>query len=123
MQILGKRMGELRTIQYYKKCSFIKRSGQFYSLAKNNSTKCLPKILKGEPYKTNIVYSTLAEQEEAEKIENFTISEIKQKIYVFENFSNKNMWQHFYKKEAAGKTRAVHIDFLNTLLEIIEDEE
>ena len=33
------------------------------------------------------------------------------------------MWQDFYKKEVAGKTKAVHIDFLNTLLEIIEDEE
>ena len=70
------------------------------------------------------MYSTLAEQEEAEKIANCTISEIKQKIlYVFENFSNKNMWKDFYKKEVAGKTKAVHIDFLNTLLEITEDEE
>ena len=96
----------------------------FTAIAKNNLTKCLPKIFKGEPYKINIVHSTLAEQEEAEKIEDFTISEIKLKIlYVFENFSNKNMWQHFYKKEVAGKTKAVYIDFLNTLLEIIEDEE
>ena len=76
-----------------------------------------------EPYKINVVYSTLAEEEEVDKIENCTISEIKQKYYVFENFSNKNMWQDFYKKEVAGKTKAVHIDFLNTLLEIIEDEE
>ena len=95
----------------------------FTAIAKNNLTKCLPKILKGEPYKIYIVHSTLAEQEETEKIENFTISEIKQKIHVFENFSNKNMWQYFNKKEVAGKTTAVHIDFLNTLLEIIEDEE
>ena len=70
------------------------------------------------------MYSTLAEQEEAEKIVNCTISEVKQKIlYVFENFSNKNMCKDFYKKEVAGKTKAVHIDFLNTLLEITEDEE
>ena len=32
------------------------------------------------------------------------------------------MWQDIYKKEVAGKTKAVHVDFLNTLLEIIEDE-
>ena len=35
----------------------------FTTIAKNNLTKCLPKILKGEPYKINVVYSTLAEQE------------------------------------------------------------
>ena len=52
----------------------------FTAIAKYNLTKCLPKILKGEPYKINIVCSTLAEQEEAEKIEDCTISEIKQKI-------------------------------------------
>ena len=52
----------------------------FTAIAKNNLTKCLPKILKGEPYKINVVYSTVAEQEEAEKIENCTISVIKQKI-------------------------------------------
>ena len=34
---------------------------------------------------------------------------------VFENFSNKNMWQDFYQKEVSGKTKAVHTDFLNTL--------
>ena len=96
----------------------------FTSIAKNNLTKRLLEILKWEPYKINIGYSTLAEQEEAEKIENCTISQIKQKIlHVFENFSNKNMWQDFYKKEVPGKTKAVHNDFLNTLLEIIEDEE
>ena len=44
-------------------------------------------------------------------------------LYVSENFSNKNMWQDFYEKEVEGKTKAAHIDFLNTLLEIIEDEE
>ena len=52
----------------------------FTAIAKYNLTKCLPKILKGEPYKINVVYSTVAEQEEAEKIENCTISVIKQKI-------------------------------------------
>ena len=59
----------------------------FTTIAKNNLTKRLPKILKGESYKINVVYSTLAEQEEAEKTEYCTISEIKQNIlYVFENF-------------------------------------
>ena len=68
----------------------------FTAITKNNLTKCLPKILKGEPYKINVVYSTLAEQEVAEKIENCTISEIKQKIlYVFQSFSNEFMWQDF----------------------------
>ena len=33
------------------------------------------------------------------------------------------MWQDFYKKEVTGKTKALLIDFLSTLLEIIEDEE
>ena len=33
------------------------------------------------------------------------------------------MWQDFYKKEVTGKTKALHIDFLSILLEIIEDEE
>ena len=43
--------------------------------------------------------SILAEQEEVEKIGNCTISEMKQTIYVFKNFSNKNMWQEKQLKE------------------------
>ena len=30
------------------------------------------------------------------------------KNIVFENFSNKNMWQDFYQKEVSGKTKAVY---------------
>ena len=43
----------------------------------------------------NVVYSPLAEQEEAEKIENCTISEIKQKI-LFLKTSQINLWQNFH---------------------------
>ena len=69
----------------------------------------MAEIVKAKPYKINIVYSTLAEQGEAEKIENCTNSQIKQKIlYAFENLSNKNKWRGFHKKEYAGET--LHID-------------
>ena len=50
---------------------------KFIAIAKNDLTKCLPKILKGKPFKINVVYSSLAKQEEVEKIENCTVAEIK----------------------------------------------
>ena len=95
----------------------------FTTIAKHNLADCLPKILQGEPHRINVVYSTLAEQEEAEKLENCTVAELKKKVfYLLESFSNKHVWHEFYKKEVAGKTKSVHIDFLNSLFEIIEEK-
>ena len=82
------------------------------AIAKNNLTKCLPKILKGEPYKINIVCSTLAEQEEAEKIEDCTISEIKQKIlHVFEISQIKICGKTFTKKKLQEKLKLCTLTF------------
>ena len=84
----------------------------FTAIAKNNLTKCLPKILKGEPYKINIVCSTLAEQEEAEKIEDCTISEIKQKIlHVFEISQIKICGKTFTKKKLQEKLKLCTLTF------------
>ena len=95
----------------------------FTTIAKHNLTDCLPKILKGEPHRLNVVYSTLAEQEETEKLKNCTVAKLKKKVfYLLESFSNKHVWHEFYRKEVAGKTKSVHIDFLNSLLEIIEEK-
>lgn len=33
------------------------------------------------------------------------------------------MWLELFKKEVSGKFKQAHIDFLNTLIEILEDEE
>ena len=67
----------------------------------------------------NIIYSTKEEKIESEKIENLTIAEIREKtIEMIDSFSNKDLLQYFNKKEVAGKTKAVQINFYNTLSEI-----
>ena len=84
----------------------------FTAIAQKNLSECLPKMLRKEPYKINIVFRTRAEKEESEKIENCTIAEIKKKIIsLLEQFSNKNMWLDLYK----GKCKQAHIDFFNHL--------
>ena len=55
---------------------------------------------------------------------NCTVAEIKKIIISLpEQFSNKNMWLDLYKREISGKFKQAHIDFFNTLSEIIEDEQ
>ena len=48
----------------------------FTNIAFNNLKENLPKILRNEPYKIQIVYSTHEEQINSEKIENLTIAEM-----------------------------------------------
>ena len=38
---------------------------------------------------------------------------------MIDGFQNKDLLQYIYKKEVPGKTKAVHIDFYNTLSEIV----
>ena len=77
-----------------------------------NIVNYLPRILKNETCKIKVKYSTEEEQKESEKIENCTISEIKQKIIsLVDSFTNKELLRFIYKKEVAGKTKAVYIDF------------
>ena len=94
------------------------------AIAQENLSECLPKSLRKEAYKINIVFSTQGGKEENEKTENCTVAEIKKKIIsLTEQFFNKNMWLHLYKREVSGKCKQAHIDFFNTLSEIIEDEQ
>ena len=49
-----------------------------------------------------------------------TIAEIREKmIEMIDGFPSKNLLQYIYKKEVAGKAKAVNIDFHNTLSEIV----
>ena len=96
----------------------------FTAIALNNLNECLPKMFKNKFYKVNVVYSTEAEQIESEKIENRAIPEIKQSIIsLLDQFSNKSIWLELYKKEVLRKSKSAHIDFYNTLLEVIEDRD
>ena len=65
----------------------------FTAIAQKSLSKYLPKSLRKEPYKINIVFSTWGEKAESEKIEICTVAEIKKKIIsLLEQLSNKNMW-------------------------------
>ena len=88
----------------------------FTKTAGENRQNHIPKISKNKTYKMNIIYSTEKEKIGSEKIENLTIAEIREKIIeMIDGFPNKDLLQYFYKKEVAGKTKTVHIDFHNTL--------
>ena len=74
----------------------------FTAIALNNLNECLPKMFKNEFYKVNVVYSTEAEQTEWKN------------------------WKSYYSRnqtEVLGKSKSAHIDFYNTLLEVIEDRD
>ena len=92
----------------------------FTKIAGEKGQNYIPKISKNETYNMNIIYSTEEEKIESEKIENLTFAEIREKIIeMIDGFPNKDLWQYIYKKEVAGKTKAIHIDFYNTLSEIV----
>ena len=92
----------------------------FTKIAGEDRQNYICKISKNETYKLNIIYSTEEEKIESEKIENLTIIEIREKIIeMIDGFQNKDLLQYIYKKEVPGKTKAVHIDFYNTLSEIV----
>ena len=94
----------------------------FTENANENLNDYLPKILRNEPYKKRVIYTTLEERIESEKIENCTVPEIQQKICILvESFPNKELYCYIFKKEVAGKSKGVHIDFYNTLLEMEAD--
>ena len=79
-------------------------------------------MLKQEQSSRKIVYSTLEEQKESEKIENFTILELKTNILnLLEKFRNKTTWMELYKNKLAGKTKSTYMEFLRSLNEIVED--
>ena len=66
----------------------------------------IPKISKNETYKMNIIYSTEEEKIESEKIENLTITEIREKIIeMIDGFQNKDLLQYIYKKEVLARLR------------------
>lgn len=77
----------------------------FTAIAKRNIMECLPKILTEEPYKIRVVFSTLAEQRESEKIENSTIAEFKRKILdkYWTVFLIRTCGSNYLKKEVSGK--------------------
>ena len=94
----------------------------FHQISVNNLNENVPKILKQEQSKPKIVYSTLDEQKESEKIENLAILELKTNILnLLEKFRNKNTWMEPYKNEVPGKTKSAYIEFLSSLNEIVED--
>ena len=95
---------------------------KFYEVVFANLRENLPKILKSEPSNINVIYSTLDEESEKKKIDNYTISQIKSRIVsLLENFINKNTWTEMYKAEVVGKTKIKHVEFYKHLLEIYED--
>ena len=54
----------------------------------------------------NIIYSTEEEKIESEKIENLTITEIREKIIeMIDGFQNKDLLQYIYKKEVLARLR------------------
>ena len=72
----------------------------FHQISINNLNENAPKILKQEQSKPKIVYSTLEEQKESEKIENLTILELKTNILnLLEKFRNKTTWMELYKNK------------------------
>ena len=94
----------------------------FHQISINNLNENAPKILKQEQSRRKIVYSTLEEQKESEKIENFRILELKTNILnLLEKFRNKTTWMELYKNKLAGKTKSTYMEFLSSLNEIVED--
>ena len=94
----------------------------FHQISINNLNENAPKILKQEQSRRKIVYNTLEEQKESEKIENLTILELKTNILnLLEKFCNKNTWMELYKNEVTGKTKLAYIEFLSLSNEIVED--
>ena len=94
----------------------------FHQISINNLNENAPKVLKQEQSKPKIVYSTLEEQKESEKIENLTILELKTNILnLLQKFRNKTTWMELYKNKLAGKTKSTYMEFLSSLNEIVED--
>ena len=80
----------------------------FHQISINNLNENAPKILKQGQSRRKIVYSTLEEQKESEKIENLTILELKTNILnLLEKFRNKTTWMELYKNKLAGKSRLI----------------
>lgn len=85
----------------------------FTAITTRNLRGFLPKIFNEESYKVPVIFSTLAEQTESEKIENSTTAEIKQKIFAMvENFSNQNIWLESFHQEVLEKSKLTHLYFL-----------
>ena len=84
----------------------------------------MPHILKGEEYKSNIIFTTQKEQEESEKVENMTVKEIT--AIVFEKLElreDKQLLLDIYKKEVRNKNKEKLVNFYNTLLETETESE
>ena len=85
----------------------------FTAITTRNLREFLPKIFNEESYKVPVIFSTLAEQTESEKIENSTTAEIKQKIFAMvENFSNQKIWLESFHQEVLEKSKLTHLYFL-----------
>ena len=96
----------------------------FTAIALNNLNEYLPKMFKNKIYKVNVVYSTEAEQIEVKKLKIVLFPKSNRVLFPYLiNFQIKVFGFNFTKKEVSGKSKSAHIDFYNTLLEVLEDRD
>ena len=85
----------------------------FTELAEKNRDSYIKRILLGQNYKDNVIFTTKEEQSESEKVENMPIKDINNLILaILENRTDRELLFDIYKKEVKGKVKEKYITLL-----------
>ena len=96
----------------------------FPSISGENIRKYVTSKLAGTPYKLVPIYVTKFEMEEASKLENKTVQEIKVLIFtLMDNLKNdaQKLQEDVYKKTVKNSNKERHIEFVQELIEYSDE--